>query len=762
MKEEPENPALRTSERWQPPNHAGAMSLTLTGQRIPTRSLPVSVARLAADSVFGAALVISGIVLIFGQTPSTERVCYALIALLVVPSSVVHAWWRRDDEPEKAWPTVLATFSSTVVAILVARIYGGSHTSAWLLVALLLGRLVAHLAARFAPQPKGRLDMTSYMTLPLLLAVAAACCNPAGVVNFKQVALAFGVAIVVWTTLTRIRLTALTRTHVALDVLVGLLVLLAVFQMSSTFTPSQIENQAYFLGPASDVLHGRPALVDTFSQYGVGMLYALAGVFSVVPIGFGVLSLVIALGTSLMYLCIYAVLRLSIESRLIVVLGGLTAVVIYIYAASWWLYVDYPSTGVLRFGPPWIVVLLAVAGARVSNPAAARRLKAAELVVVAAAAVWSLESGAYSVGAAVAIALLDSAVLDASVRVRVRAAVQRVLALALACVGALVLFTVLTRVFAGQWPDWGPYLSFVSEYTVGGLGVVPIQQWSPGIAVGAMYGVSAAAAIGLVVLQPSAVRARPAAFRAVAGITVMGAIQYTYFLGRAAPSNLIHIAAPAVALAFIWIGLAVAALGARKPVAVLVAAATFVGALIVIGDGRNFSVKFPYSALGALIEHPGTAVSTFTSLADNPVFDPDTPPLVAFIRSMHPGDRQLTVVAFPIVQTEALVRLGRATAAGANQMCQEAISHTGDQRILKEVRELKPGGLLVTDFTPQLPLLPLQAYELAEIRARFQTQRIAQSSPIDGYKLVRQRITWHGGGSLKQPPPNVSGKPGCG
>ena len=734
----------------------------MTGQRIPPRSLPVSVARLVADSVFGAALVISGIVLIFGQTPSTERICYALIALLVVPSSVVHAWWRREDEPEKAWPTVLATFASTVVAILVARIFGGSHTSAWVLVALLLGRLVAHLATRFAPQPTGRLDMTAYMSLPLLLAVAAACCNPTGVVNFKQVALAFVVAIVVWTTVARIRLTALTRTHVAIDLLVGLLVLLAVFQMSSTFTSSQIENQAYFLGPASDVLHGRPVLVSTFSQYGVGMLYALAAFFSVVPIGFGVLSLVIALGTSLLYLCIYAVLRLSIESRLIAVLGGLTAVVIYIYAASWWLYIDYPSTGVLRFGPPWIVVLLAVAAARASNPAVARRLTVGQFAVVSLAAVWSLESAAYSVGAALAIALLDSAALDAPLSARGTTAVRRVLTLAASCAGALLLFMVLTRVFAGHWPDWGPYLSFVSEYTVGGLGLMPIQQWSPGIAVGAMYGVSAAAAIGLVVLQPSAVRARLAAFRAVAGITVMGAIEFTYFLGRAAPSNLIHIAAPAVALAFIWIGLAVAAFGARKPVAVLVAAASFVGALIVIGDGRNFSVKFPDSALGALIEHPGSAVSTFTTLADNPVFDPDTPRLVAFIHSLHPGDRQLTVVAFPIVQTEALVRLARTTAAGANQMCQEAISHTGDERILKEVNALKPGGLLVSDFTRQLPLLPLQTYELAEIRARFQTRRIAQSSPIDGYKLVRQRITWHGGGSLKQPPPNVTGRPGCG
>ena len=36
----------------------------------------------------------------------------------------------------------------------------------------------------------------------------------------------------------------------------------------------------FFLGPVNAMRHGHPLLVDTFSQYGVGMFYALAGVFN--------------------------------------------------------------------------------------------------------------------------------------------------------------------------------------------------------------------------------------------------------------------------------------------------------------------------------------------------------------------------------------------------------------------------------------------------------------------------------------------------
>ena len=35
-------------------------------------------------------------------------------------------------------------------------------------------------------------------------------------------------------------------------------------------------NQDFYLGPVGQILHGQAMLVDTFSQYGVGVMYFLA------------------------------------------------------------------------------------------------------------------------------------------------------------------------------------------------------------------------------------------------------------------------------------------------------------------------------------------------------------------------------------------------------------------------------------------------------------------------------------------------------
>src|SRR3712207_1083134 len=68
----------------------------------------------------------------------------------------------------------------------------------------------------------------------------------------------------------------------------------------------------FYLGPVNDVMHGRTLLVDVFSQYGVGVIYALAGFFEVVGLGYGAFWLLLASLAALLAAALYA----------IVVLGG--------------------------------------------------------------------------------------------------------------------------------------------------------------------------------------------------------------------------------------------------------------------------------------------------------------------------------------------------------------------------------------------------------------------------------------------------------
>ena len=66
----------------------------------------------------------------------------------------------------------------------------------------------------------------------------------------------------------------------------------------------------FFLGPVNAMRHGHPLLVDTFSQYGVGMFYALAAAFHGVPLTYGGLQFVLCLAYAAEFALVYTVLRL--------------------------------------------------------------------------------------------------------------------------------------------------------------------------------------------------------------------------------------------------------------------------------------------------------------------------------------------------------------------------------------------------------------------------------------------------------------------
>jgi hypothetical protein len=270
---------------------------------------------------------------------------------------------------------------------------------------------------------------------PLFVAACAATFSTPGSRGAGRVAvaiavsLALGLGVAIWPQRPS---GASSRVRRTIDLLSVLLVCLVVFQLTP-LNFSRVTNMAYFLGPTNDVLHGQPMLVDTFSQYGVAMYYALAASFSVLPLGFGVFTLILSTGTALLFAVIYATLRLSIRSQAIAVVAIATAVFVYIYAGLWQ-YVDYPSTGALRFGPAWLVVLLGVATSRTSGRRAKLVLRRSILALVGLAAIWSAEVGVYCMGAAAAMAVLDCAAADEPIAQRTLAATRRITALLVSAV----------------------------------------------------------------------------------------------------------------------------------------------------------------------------------------------------------------------------------------------------------------------------------------------------------------------------------------
>ena len=730
------------------------------------REVRTFIATCLAEAMFGAALAFAATIVVFGQTEPTDRLGYFLTVLVVVPASVVLS--RRfsapagADERGRSRPMILLVI--TITAIGAARIWGSGDISLKLLLLLLVARALSAPVSRTGlARAVSRLAAQPFAVVSLLLAIVALAFAPADQLSFGHLVsgVAAGVVVAVGWVALRPRVSA-HRVRYAIDALAVVISMLVVFQLALP-DPVTALNGNYFLGPANDILHGHPMLIDTFSQYGVGMFDALAGFFSMFRLGYGTLLLLVSTLTALLWATVYAVVRISTKSQLMAILAVVIGVLVYVFGSPG-VFADYPSTGVLRFGFPWLVILLSVGSARLREDRYRRRFGAAVLLVVAAAAQWSGEAGIYTLGTASAITCLNAASLPvSSSKQRARAGALSLLRLLGAYVLGILLFTVITRLTAGHWPDWGPYIDFIRLYTTGGLGAEDIANWSPGLAIGGVYAASATVIIGLLVVAPGLVRERLTAFRALAGLTALGPLVFTYFLGRSDPSNLIWVSPPFVALVFVWLGVASASIDLRVPAAVAIASVTFVGGLVIAAIRPAIDTGFPNTALSALLEHPGQIRADLGTLKDNPVVFVPAVAVEDFVDGLHIGRRPLTILIDPVFQSEALFRLGEANAVGTSNPCQEELSRDGGPHVLAGVRSLRPGSVLVTIDGPTYgPLAPIQSYTQELLEDRFTRHPIGHAdNGLIAYLLGNAKPTWKGGRSVRQPGLHL-GAPGCG
>jgi hypothetical protein len=679
-----------------------------------------------ADGVMMFAISAAAVIAVFGQSKPIERLGYFLAILVLVPLCVTLAWRRQRTgaTAERQRFVAFATLASTAVALCLARalaLPSGSAigTSLFLLVELVAARAAIAFLARRMPAPwLRRLSAPAALAAaPVLLAVCGAAFIPTATFSVVDVAVPLAAALAAF---------FLVRAHrgqrLGARVLDGGILALSSLVLVYLGDPSEglAENHKYFLGPTLEVLHGHPMLVSSFSQYGVGIFYALAAFFLVVPIGYGTFTLLLSGLTALLFAVFYVILRWSTKSQLTAVIA-LTAVVVLDMFGQLDFYVDFPSTGVLRFGLPWVLILCSLAAARSTNHK--RLFDISVLATVAIATVWSGETGAYCLGTACALACLNAAVMDGSTREGTRRALQQVGLLIAVTASSLLAFTLVTRLATGVWPHWGVYLEFIHLYTVSDFGDLPILPWSPGLAIGGLYTVSAIAIVLLVISRPAFVRERAVQIRAAAGLTALGTIVYTYFLGRSHPNNVIHISPPAIALLFVWFDLARSSFDSRVAMATASAAAVFFGATIVASQTGNIELKYRSTALASVLGLSAPPGTRLRALWNNPVVDPKVLHVVRFVEALRYRYTSLTIVLSPNLTSEALLRLGAVNPVGSDNPVQEEIAPGAPARIEAEVSSLRPGGVLVISEREQIPGFELSIAD--QLQRRFAFEEIA-------------------------------------
>ena len=238
---------------------------------------------------------------------------------------------------------------------------------------------------------------------------------------------------------------------IVVDVVAVAAILLLVSDVS-VFTP---DSQAWglqphhntSLGAANDLLGGRSMRRRLFDLR-VGSMYFLGGVFELVPIGYGVYGILAAAGLAVMYAIAYAVMRLAGTPQVLAVTAMAAAIVSSVYSTVG-SPATFPSLGVLRWGFGYLLVLLAVLGAR--DERWEPRLRVGGAVIVGISSIWSFEVFVYTGATYAAIAAYWAASASGG-EGWLRSVARLMVPVAAACVVAHLALTLWTLAQEGSFP----------------------------------------------------------------------------------------------------------------------------------------------------------------------------------------------------------------------------------------------------------------------------------------------------------------------
>jgi len=253
------------------------------------------------------------------------------------------------------------------------------------------------------------------------------------------------------------------RTHWGLYFILGLTLIGLIYQPELPFDRIHID---FILAPVNDVLHGKWLFIDSTSQYGVGVIYALAAAFRILqlPLSFNGSSFIVDLLFILQYAVLFLILKRATGNRLLS-LAGIAAIACFNFLATVWpSMLHIPAQSPLRYGMIYLLLGIASSGVRGEK----KSLRFLEWILLGIASLWSLETFFYTLLSVYALYFVAEVLSADRVREGLlafgrRAAVQA--GVIILCWGLWLAASFLAK---GTLPDPAYYLEILSNYTVTG------------------------------------------------------------------------------------------------------------------------------------------------------------------------------------------------------------------------------------------------------------------------------------------------------
>jgi hypothetical protein len=680
---------------------------------------------------------------------------YLLAFAVLLPAAVVAAARQaRALERRAVDPTVVALLNIAVLtAVLVAArgVLSGApgpidpHRKDWVhpvsigvllavaalavanvIVTLRPGLLSGHVVARPGAALVGALLLSALVFVPGFVFTADRALAAAAIA---------GVAFFAWRKGSAIRVSR--RVGLIAEagaVLVTILVVWDVHWPSGRAAFAMAKYNGVYLGPANSVLHGGAMLVDTFTQYGAGLSYFFAGLFEAIPIGYGTFALVVTALDVVLYVLMYAILRLAGTSRLVAFAGMFLAALtgILTHPGAYTIVPNRPARLLL----PMIVVLLFQLIDR--YPARRSAFTWAIAATLGFASIWATEVFFYAALGALA-ALACQARIDAPAGRRLLVDRRFLIQIVGAVVAAQIVFAAVTRALTGAFPDWAEYVRYQQLYA-GGARSQFLAPFGPGMLLGAFYFASVAVSVVLLIWNTPFVREHRSWFTTLCAVEGVAVAYYSYYIGQADVVNLHKMAPMTVMLATMWVGF----LGSRRePSAVaprfgLTVLALWCVTAQLLAQHSVLATRLGETALGA---GPSAAIHDIRFAASSPVVDPGAPAATAFVRRTTGTSSRVLVFLPDVLTTEVMMRADKALLLPIGDPYQDALLTSRAPYLEGLVDALPIGTRFVTrdDYfersRPDPGISELNLQLLHELRKRF-VLRSVEAGP-GGLRLYR-------------------------
>jgi hypothetical protein len=326
----------------------------------------------------------------------------------------------------------------------------------------------------------------------------------------------------------------------AFDFFAIIMIILACYDPTFNIDP---HHENFYLGAANRILNGGTMLVDTFSQYGVLLIYFISIIFQtrLIPFTYQGLILINSILFMFHFIFIYLLLVELFKNRLysLLVLG---IILLLGFFGTLGTIQQFPSTGPLRFGFSYLV--LAQVYFRRRFYAIQKWGFLIEFFLIGIASLWSIETFIYTVIPYLGICFYESFYKSSSFGFSVKTFFWRVMWFSLSLIIFQLGFLLFTILRSGKFPDWGSYLGFFTAYSMDGFGSILIYPWSYWFIFIGIYFAASILFFFRFYFRKGLGDSAQGIY--IFGLTLIGIITFTYFLGRSHPNAYYHISTPAV------------------------------------------------------------------------------------------------------------------------------------------------------------------------------------------------------------------------